>query len=152
MIFWKEYMINERIFIDTNILLYLFEQPSKFQDLSEKILQSLSTFNQIGIINSYVINEFHYNIIKAQRTKNIESSIEKALTLPNIEYKDIKFTQNDILEIAKISNTYNLKTFDAYHAYYCKKEKIKQIATFDSDFKNTPWLKIYQSSLDERNV
>lgn len=140
-------MINERIFIDTNILLYLFEQPSKFQDLSEKILQSLSTFNQIGIINSYVINEFHYSIIKAQRTKNVESSIEKALTIPNIEYKDIKFTQNDILEIAKISAKHNLKTFDAYHAYYCKKEKIKHIATFDSDFKNIAWLKIYKSKL-----
>jgi len=44
-----------------------------------------------------------------------------------------------------MSAKYNLKTSDAYHAYYCKKEKIKQIATFDSDFKNIPWLKIYKT-------
>ena len=138
-------MIKEKIFIDTNILLYLFEQPSTFQNFSKEILQSISIFNQIGVINSYVINEFHYNTIKAHRTKNIESNIDKVFSIPNIQYKDIEFTKKDITEITKMSAKYNLKTFDAYHAYYCKKEKIKQIATFDSDFKNIPWLKIYKT-------
>ncbi|MDA1337963.1 MAG: type II toxin-antitoxin system VapC family toxin [bacterium] len=137
-------MTNEKIFIDTNVLIYYFDETSEHQYEAKKILSTLTNQNIKGIINSYIINEFHYKLIREKKTKNLESQMKSLLMISCIEYKDIEFTKSDILEITKISAKHNLKTFDAYHAYYCKKEKIKKIATFDSDFKNIPWLKIYQ--------
>jgi len=134
-----------KVFIDTNVLLYLIDKSSIFNLESEVLLASLPKVNSIGIINPYIINEFHYQTCKQYTKTDAIQITNEILKLENIQYKDIEFTKTDVIKIAKISDKYNLKTFDAYHAYYCKKEKIKQMATFDSDFKNIPWLKIYKS-------
>ncbi len=133
-----------KVFVDTNVLLYLTDKSSIYNHESRLILKNLKITNYLGVVNSYVINEYHYQICRRYSKKEAMKITTELLKLPSLEYNDIEFTKKDIIEITKISAKFNLKTFDAYHAYYCKKEKIKQIATFDSDFKNIPWLKIYR--------
>jgi|GEM_PF-3709291 len=133
-----------KIFIDTNILIYFFEPEKGVKSNSINFIKSLNETNQIGIINSYIINEFHYTLQKLYNKKIAKKYVNQIFKIPNVEYSDTFYTPKDILKILEIATKFNLKTFDAYHAYYCKKEKIKQIATFDSDFENIPFLKIYK--------
>jgi len=134
--------MTEKIFLDSNVLISLKEKESVFINKSLKILEDIIKNNQQGVINSYVINEIHYFYSKHSTKANASNVIKSLFAISNLKYEDISLNKEDIFEILKLANKHNLETFDAYHAFYCKKLGIKKIATFDEDFKKVPSLKI----------
>jgi predicted nucleic acid-binding protein len=132
------------IFTDANILLYYSFQNSPHFQASHYFLRSLSKNAITGYITPYVLNEIHYNLIKNLDHQSAEDQIKIILKLPNINLVDLSLSVQDINAITNLSTKYRLKTFDAFHAYTCKKLKLKYIATFDPDFDRLPFLKRYQ--------
>lgn len=133
-----------KIFIDTNIFIYNSDSNSRLYQKSNAILVSLIKNKITGIITLNVINELHYFFLKKYNHKKAENLTLNILKLPNIKLKSMGTNRKDIQNALKLATKYKLKTFDAFHAYYCKKEKIKEIATFDKDFANLSFLKIYR--------
>jgi predicted nucleic acid-binding protein len=131
------------VFLDANILLYAKNKNSAFHERATDVLESLSEENIIGYVTPYVLNEVHYVILKVHNQKLAQVHLAEILDLPNLKLVDFTFSIKDITAICSLATKYHLKTFDAFHAYYCKKLKIKSIATFDQDFKSIPWLNIY---------
>ena len=134
------------IFIDTNIIIYYQDTSSPFCPIATQILESLNSPDKNGIITPWVINEIHYLYLRSKGYKEAKQVVNKLLKAPGLRLVDIPLDSTAINTVTTLSEKYHLKTFDAFHAYYCKKLKIKHIASFDQDFKPVPWLKYYKAS------
>jgi predicted nucleic acid-binding protein len=128
------------LFIDTNLLIYLKSADSPFHDQALALMDQCIKNNDDGIITPYVINEFHYYLVKKFSSQYAQDKTGDIFSLPNLSFKDFTLKPIDLVKIIKLSTKYSLKTFDAFHAYYCKILKINKIATFDTDFDRIPWL------------
>ena len=135
-------MTEKKIFIDSNIFINFFNKNFEFFKQAREIFENLGINGQIGIITPYVINELHYFFLKRNGQKIAFEICKDILNMKRISLMDLKLDSSDVLNTVSIANKHNLKTFDAYHAFYCKKLGIKKIATFDEDFKKVPGLKI----------
>lgn len=135
------------VFIDTNVLIYNQNKKSILYLEAHTVLQEIVREQHQGVITPYVINELHYYYLKHKNYSRAKSIVDKIFKYPQIKFLDMKLSQTDMSEIIQLSTKYRLRTFDAYHAYYCRKLKIRKIATFDTDFANLPWVKIYKPNL-----
>ena len=133
-----------KVFIDTNILIYSIDPDSIRHQEAVSILKSLVLQNKEKIITPFVINEAHYFYIKTVGREEARKIVEKILDSPILKLVDLELSVKDLKNILKISHKYKLKTFDSFHAYYCKKLRIKNIATFDPDFKKISWIEIFE--------
>lgn len=138
-------MINRDIFIDANFLIYYQNKNSILYTKSKDILKQVSAQNMVGVISPYVLNEIHYFYLKNDTPENASLACEYILATKSIKFVDFTMKISDFKLVLDISSKYRLKTFDAFHAYYCEKLKIKHIATFDSDFKRVPWIKVFDA-------
>lgn len=136
-----------RVLIDANIFIYLHDNQSPHYQPALDILESLTLNNHQGFFTPYILNEIHYHYLKHYNHETAISRTNNILAMPNLECIDLALTAGDLKKIFSLACKYHLKTFDAFHAYYCKKLKIKSIATFDPDFKSVPWLKIYSPTV-----
>lgn len=136
--------MNNFVFVDTNILIYIQDKTSIKYEESVDIFIKLNHEKKQMVISPFVVNELHYHYLKNYGFDFSKKACLDVISFRFIKLLDFEMKQNDLKICLEIANKYNLKTFDSYHAYYCKKLKIKQIATFDDDFKRIPWLKIYE--------
>ncbi|PIR42481.1 hypothetical protein CO058_03670 [candidate division WWE3 bacterium CG_4_9_14_0_2_um_filter_35_11] len=138
-------MNEDRIFIDTNVFISVFNLDSTFFKQASNLINMLDTKNKIGIVTPYVINEAHYFFLRKHGQEIAFRLCKDILKMKRIALIDLELISTDVIDILSLAKKYNLKTFDSYHAYYCKKLGIKKIATFDSDFKKIKWLKVVGS-------
>lgn len=134
--------MKDNIFIDSSVIISLLEVESDFHTKARTLISNIY-FDAVCLISPYVINEIHYFY---HRKYDLKVARDTILQLSKLEFGliDFVFDYEDIRNIMLISFELKLRAFDSYHAYYCKKLKIKKIATFDDDFKRIPWLKIYE--------
>jgi len=136
--------MRKNIFLDANILIYSQDPNSLFFKQSVAILKkSVEEGNEMSV-SPYILNEVHFFLVKQTENDTAYKIVNKILKYPNLKFVDIKFTLKDMKSVLTLSTKYSLKTFDAFHAYYCKKLNIKTIATFDKDFRKIPWLKVVE--------
>lgn len=135
-------MNEEMIFVDTNVFISAFNLDSQFFKNASDLINTFEIKNQIGIVTPYVLNEAHYFFLKNYGQEDAFVLSKGIFGIKGIFLVDLELNSSDVVDILKLAKKYNLKTFDAYHAYYCKKLGIKKIATFDNDFKKIKWLKV----------
>jgi len=135
-------MNEDRIFIDTNVFISVFNLDSTFFKEASNLINMLDTKNKTGVVSPYVINEAHYFFLRKYGQEIALRLCQDILKMKRIALIDLELSSTDVVDILDLAKRYNLKTFDAYHAYYCKKLGIKKIATFDKDFKKIKWLKV----------
>ena len=131
-----------KVFIDSNILIYSQDSDSQYFNRVKEILTRLAQDRRAGVITPFVVNEIHYFYSKIYDFRKAKDLTQKVLSIPNIELVNNYFNHSDLRKIFSLSIRYKLRTFDAFHAYTCKKNQIKQIATFDQDFTRVKWLQI----------
>lgn len=130
-----------KVFIDANIVIYFFDPASPLHSQAVDFLSNLPLRNAHGVLSPYVLNEIHYHYLKKYSPQLANQRISYFMSLPHMTLADISLTMNDLKNVFSLSEKYRLKTFDAFHAYYCKKLGIKKIATFDEDFDRVTFLK-----------
>jgi len=135
-------MNEEKIFVDTNVFISAFNLDSQFFKSASNLINMLDTKNKIGVVTPYVINEAHYFFLRKYGQEIAFALCKGLLSMKRINLIDLVLSSSDVIDILDLAKRYNLKTFDAYHAYYCKKLGIKKIATFDKDFEKIKWLKV----------
>ncbi|OGC52190.1 hypothetical protein A2982_01750 [candidate division WWE3 bacterium RIFCSPLOWO2_01_FULL_39_13] len=130
--------MNEHVFLDSCVLIGYLSPTSVWHKRSVKFIK-----DHIGaIISPYVLNEVHYIIQKYNGAETANKTIINLLDFQNIQLLDFEFDRDDLKSIFRISSKYKLKTFDSFHAYYCKKAGIKKIVSFDMDFIKVKFLKL----------
>ena len=137
-------MNEEKIFIDTDVFISVFNLDSQFFKSASGLISTLEIKNKIGVVSPYVINEAHYFFLRKYGQEIALRLCQDILKMKRIALIDLELSSTDVVDILGLAKKYNLKTFDAYHAYYCKRLGIKKIATFDNDFKKIKWLKIVE--------
>lgn len=135
-------MTDKRVFLDANIFIDSLNNESARYMKASAFMEGLGVKEEIGVITSYIINELHYYFFRTDGKKESFNICSSIIKMDRIQIEDILFDKACLVEIMEISRQYNLRTFDAYHAFYCKKLGIKKIATFDKDFKKIPWLEV----------
>ncbi|MFH1407863.1 MAG: type II toxin-antitoxin system VapC family toxin [Patescibacteria group bacterium] len=136
--------MHKNIFLDANILIYSQDPNSLFFKQSVAILKKSVEEGNEMFVSPYILNEVHFFFTKQAGNNSARKIVNGILKYPSLIFVDIAFTLKDIRSVFRLSAKYSLKTFDAFHAYYCKKLKIKTIATFDKDFRKLPWLKVVE--------
>jgi predicted nucleic acid-binding protein len=129
------------IFLDCNIFIYLKDPLSAYYQQTLNLLARFHS-NSKFVTTPYVLNELHYFYLREKNVTVATKRLNNIINSKLVYIKDQEIAKKDLQQIFSISTTYNLKTLDAFHAYYCKKLKIKQIATYDTDFKRIPWLSV----------
>ena len=133
------------VFVDANVIVYYQDTTSPFCQRATEVLESLIDEGHRGIITPWVINEIHYLYLRAKGQEKAKKVIESMLKIPSLELVDMSLSIQDIKGVIAMAAKYRLKTFDAFHAYYCKRLKIKEIASFDRDFERVAGLGYYES-------
>ena len=119
-------MNEDRIFIDTNVFISVFNLDSTFFKEASNLINMLDTKNKIGVVSPYVINEAHYFFLRKYGQEIALRLCKDILKMKRIALIDLELVSTDVIDILGLAKKYNLKTFDAYHAYYFKKLGIKK--------------------------
>ncbi|MCK4310967.1 MAG: PIN domain-containing protein [Methanomicrobia archaeon] len=138
------------VFIDSNIILNHLRNDKK----STNILKKIQNREIKGYINQIVLSEVLYTYMKyvtkeesyvlkknPEKIKNIE--IRDVIDLFNV-FKFLNFNENILSLVGKVISAYGLLPNDALIAATCKHYGIKNIATFDKDFKRVEFLNVWK--------
>lgn len=144
------------IYIDTNVLYsYLFETPmsenaESVLELPEKVTSRVAineavyvVFRRLardkGITNVYEAKKF----VKLKEGQDLlERAYSTVMELVKLSGITVVEEEDDFEILKDISSEYGLLPNDAIIVATCVKHGITEIATFDSDFDNVPFLKI----------
>jgi len=97
--------MKDKIFIDTNILLYLYDKDLSKKQIAKDILKSKHT------ISTQVLNEF--SNISLKKFKLSIEDVTASLSVIIDNTKVVVFTQNTILKALEIKNRYNFGYYDS---------------------------------------
>src|SRR3989344_7683693 len=106
--FWRVFMTEKKIFIDSNIFINFFNKNFEFFKQAREIFENLGINGQIGIITPYVINELHYFFLKRNGQKIAFEICKDILNMKRISLMDLKLDSSDVLNTVSIANKHNL--------------------------------------------
>lgn len=132
--------VTKSCYLDTNILILLQNQNFTNHQQTKLIFSKFLKEGFQLFISSLVIDEYLYNtyrLIEAEKSKKLillKKGFNKILKIPNINLVNPPLEFKKHKKIVDLMHKYNLKPRDAYHLFIMLENKIKYLATFDSDF------------------
>ncbi|WP_297489831.1 type II toxin-antitoxin system VapC family toxin [Thermococcus sp.] len=151
-------MSRSEVFIDSSVFIGLLLGDENAKELIKKALNEGCTL----VTNPIVFSETVYKVMFTLALKNglkgihdlrkhlkdythvygkVEEAFEKLEEAGFLRITEV--TQETIRIASQVGRDYKLLPNDALIAASCKENGIERIATFDSDFKRVPFLKIF---------
>lgn len=136
-------------FLDSNVVVYAFFvtkrqlslEEQQLKEKSKKIIEKIDAGEKVAI--SVVHLSEIANIIRTCfSAQDLMVLFESFYTKENVTILDV--SQSEYLEAIHLSKSLQGKVNDCLAAVLMKKNKITEIYTFDTDFKNFAWMKIVQ--------
>lgn len=127
-------------YLDANALLYFNNPASSFHSQADLIFAKLIDGSWQIFLSSLVLDEYFHNTLrftklpKKEALKILKKSFSKIIKLPNIHLINPSHNLNKQGQVLKFMAKYQLRARDAYHLFIMKENKIKYLATFDTDF------------------
>ncbi len=137
-------------FLDSNVVVYAFFVPKRqlsseeqqLKEKSKKIIGKIDAGEKIAL--SVVHLSEIANILRTCFSPpDLMVLFESLYTKENVSILDV--SQSEYLEAIHLSKSLYGKVNDCLAVVLMKRYKITEIYTFDTDFKNFPWLKIIQA-------
>ncbi|MBN1162151.1 type II toxin-antitoxin system VapC family toxin [Patescibacteria group bacterium] len=140
-------MRNCRIFLDTNFLIASQLKKHIFHEKAKNVLEQMYLENSHPVTHSIVFDEFWYVLkgienSKSSVYKKMKLVTEKVFMFKNFCLLQTSLNQTELIDTLDLAEKYKLRPRDAIIAEIMKKEDIHRIASFDSDFKKIPALKV----------
>ncbi|MGD2248547.1 MAG: PIN domain-containing protein [Candidatus Methanofastidiosia archaeon] len=152
------------VFIDSNIFLYFILEHPLYFNSCRNFLERVEKGEIMGFINSIVFSETYFTYMKIQIKETCDITLRKVFEFikkdPAIiktidtEPVDMVFKMPNMYLITVLRETldlfgnfiskYTLLPNDTLHALTCFNNKIRDIATNDSDFERVDFLKIWK--------
>lgn len=132
--------VTKSCYIDTNLLIFLQNKHSARYQETRLIFKKLIEKEYDLYISSLIIDEYLYNTCRLlsgnrqNKLKVLKSNLRRILKIPKIKLINPSLEEKKHLQIVNSMEKYNLDPRDAYHLFIMLANKVKFIATFDSDF------------------
>jgi len=136
------------LFFDSNILLFHLSG----RDSATKLIENVENGRFRGCINDVVVSEVVYGFLRAE-TGLSPFELRKAITRIDVDLTLLRrlfelfrlLPCNYGINILEVMEEYHLLPNDALIAATCRSHGIKNIATFDEDFKRVDFLAIVKA-------
>ncbi len=137
--------MQEKCYLDSNILVYFSDRGSKFHSRSKNIIMDITDKEWGFSISSLCIDEFLY-VMKTALSKKykekqvwsiLRETLQAILQLPNLEIINAHTDVAAHMEVIELMKNFNLSPRDAYHIFMAFTNQINHFITFDKDFRKT---------------
>jgi predicted nucleic acid-binding protein len=158
-----------RIFIDSNIFLYIFLKPPKWGKSCQEFMKRTEDGDIQGIVDEFVYNEVMHKLMLTALVNRFHCSPQEAITYvkntPEIlkdfpalweaggmlQAMNLKVISGPFFpESIALMQEHHLLITDAVHIAAMTKEKVTHIASNDKDFSRVPWLSVWKPQSDNR--
>jgi predicted nucleic acid-binding protein len=158
-----------RIFIDSNIFLYIFLKHPKRGKSCEEFIHRTEEMDIQGIVDEFVYNEVMHKLMVTAMVNRFHCSPQKAITFVKTTPEILKDFPA-LWEAGEIFRSMNVKVIsgpffpesftlmqehhllitDAVHVAAMNKEKVTHIASNDKDFSRVPGLSVWKPQSENR--
>ena len=158
-----------RIFIDSNILLYIFLKHPKWGKSCQQFMQRTEGMDIQGIVDEFIFNEVMHKLMVTAMVNRFHCSPQKAIALvkntPEILMDfPVLWEAGELLQAINVKvisgpffpesftlmQEHHLLITDSVHIAAMKKEKVTHIASNDNDFSRVPWVSVWKPQSDTR--
>jgi predicted nucleic acid-binding protein len=158
-----------RIFIDSNIFLYIFLKHPKMGKSCQEFIKRTEEGDIQGIVDDFVYNEVMHKLMVTAIVNRFHCSPQKAIAhiknTPEIlkefptlwEAGEMLWAMNVNVIIGPffpdsfaLMQEHHLLITDAVHVAAMNKEKVTHIASNDKDFSRVPWLSVWKPQSENR--
>lgn len=141
---------NKKIFLDTNILIYLFGFGTPTLEYWEKeyrkLYKKLKSQNNIFVVDYIVISEFVNRTIKIEYSKYLFSNNLDKNSLPYKDYRNSSNGQETLKDIYIILNADILDEFEVIEKSYSKDDLRIMCSVDELDFSDKAIIKICEDN------
>ena len=137
------------ICIDSNILIYAFNEASEFNKQAKNIIKNKIHFGKIAICDISLVEFFQIITDKKRLEKSLNTDTAQKIiqTITENECFKVLYTNNEIYSnIFETVSKYNIEKYEIYDhiiAYTCKFYNINELITMNvKDFKKYKFLKL----------
>jgi predicted nucleic acid-binding protein len=156
-----------RIFIDSNIFLYIFLKHPKWGKSCQEFIKRTEDMDIQGIVNEFVYNEVIHKLMVTALMNRFHCSPQQAIIMIKntpellkdfpalweagemLRAMNLKVISGPFFpESFTLMQEYHLLITDAVHIAAMKKEEITNIASNDKDFSRVPGLSVWKPQSD----
>lgn len=130
----------KKCYLDTNLLLYYSDPDSVSFDHATKIIEKLVGQGWELYLSPLTLDEYFHNMIRFSRVSRSEAltdlrrSFSRIIRLPKIQLISPNLELKKQQKVLNFMSKYQLRARDAYHLFIMLENKVKFMATFDTDF------------------
>ncbi len=130
----------KKCYIDANLLLYYSDTDSPFYHQATDLVSQLLIQKWQLFVSPLILDEYFHNMIRFFRGSRTEAfkylkvSFHRIVKLPGLEVINPSTVISKQRKVINLMIKHQLRARDAYHLFIMKENKIKYLATFDSDF------------------
>ena len=127
-------------YLDANLLVYIGNTNSPFHKKSLDAIIKLTDDRYELVLSSLSLDEYFHTSLRFSQDsrqvafKSLTRAYKKLLKLPNIRLINPPLEAKKHLKALNFMEKFNLHSRDAYHLFIMVGNKVKYLATFDSDF------------------
>lgn len=138
-------MAGKRVYIDTNVLIYFFNNDPKYSAAAHAFLQRCAERQIFGVVSELVVAEI---LVKPYRERNLDAVTRLKAFFAQKDFlhpaSPLQNAPNFFIEAAQLAGERQLKLVDAMHLHTALAERCHFFLTQDSDFKSTASLEVVQ--------
>lgn len=133
---------TKKCYLDANVLIYFKDISSLYHSESVALIEKLVKEKFEILISPLCLDEFLHAVslyLKNIKSKNYEEDLKdhlnSILSIPNLSLVNPSKNKDLQIKVVDFMVHFSIRPRDAYHLFIMKENKIKFMATFDSDFK-----------------
>jgi len=132
--------VMKRCYLDVNLLLYYSNPDSSYHNQAVATISQLLSEDWKLYLSPLVLDEYFHNMIRFSRVsrkealKDLKRSFSRIIKLPKLEIISSRLELKRQQKVINFMTKYQLRARDAYHLFIMLENKVKFLATFDSDF------------------
>lgn len=126
-------------YLDANVLVYYQDPSSPLHDAASRIIENLLANGFSLTLSSLSLDEYEYTVLssinkpKLEVLKRLRIGFSRLLKIPTVSLINPPLELKKHRRIFNLMAKFNLKPRDAYHLFIMLENKVKYLATFDSD-------------------
>lgn len=127
-------------YLDANVLVYYQDPGSPLHDAASRIIENLLANGFSLTFSSLSLDEYEYTVLssinkpKLEVLKRLRVGFSRLLKIPTVSLINPPLELKKHHRVFNLMAKFNLKPRDAYHLFIMLENKVKYLATFDSDF------------------
>lgn len=127
-------------YLDANLLIFLSNKKSSFHQQAVNIIEQLVEGKYQIFLSTLSLDEYFHNFLrfsldsKEKTLKKLKAAYRELIQISNLYLINAPLELKKQFQALNFMSKHNLHARDAYHLFIMLENKVKFLATFDSDF------------------